>query len=239
MNKALVSVIIPYRERPAPGLNHIDEAIEHIIANGDIVGEIIVVNNNTKEFVPDNNDPRIRVINIYSKIWNSAWARNIGLKQAKYKYFANIDADVIIPPDYFAMGTNQIKDAPSCPTAKIRWAKDKNWEQVLNAPWKDKNSILNVGTRDDAKGLIILQTKHAISIKGYNEILCGWGGADNEFIARLNKIGVSHSFMEQTYSPVHLPHGHWSGIIQGLKHKKANYNDTKIWGDPNSTWWIA
>jgi glycosyltransferase involved in cell wall biosynthesis len=86
-----ISAIIPVKN----GAAFIEGALDSLCAQGDLVGEIIVVNNDstdeTESVVAAYPDARVR--QIFSDIPNLPLSRNIGSEQASGKYLYFLDAD--------------------------------------------------------------------------------------------------------------------------------------------------
>ncbi|MDY7544676.1 glycosyltransferase [Glaciimonas sp. CA11.2] len=121
-----VSVIIPVRN----GKDYIQEAIDSVTCQvwGDV--EILVIDDGSDDFAYEtlcDQDPRIRVIRLDGQGVSSA--RNAGMKLAKGKYFAFLDADDIWFPGKLAAQINHFERHPEVGVVFgefIRWQCDQS-----------------------------------------------------------------------------------------------------------------
>lgn len=129
--------------------------------------EVIVVDydcpDGTAEYV-SRTHPAVRLVKIENQAgFNLAHARNLGAAQAKGRYLAFLDADVVIAEDFAARIEQQM-------TARTF---------ALFGP-QGKNSL---------RGSCVVDRESFAAIDGYDELLSGYEGEDLELYVRLRLLG--------------------------------------------------
>ena len=109
------------------------------------------------------------------EIYNRSHSRNMAFRLSDAEIYCNLDADNFLGRGFAMDMVNQFKN--------------------------DKDIFYTSDYRSlDMFGRICLRTEDYIKVRGYNEILSGWGSEDVEFISRLKDTGLRQfQFMNDEY----------------------------------------
>ncbi len=105
-----VSVVIPVGEWS----DYLCRAVDSALLQGDILGEVILVDNTCTGGREDINlisDPRVRVVKS-PKISDAAHARNLGVKSARFQYIAVLDSDDQYLPGHLSRAVDCLESSP-------------------------------------------------------------------------------------------------------------------------------
>lgn len=141
--------------------------------------EIIVVDvscpDQTKDWLSSNH-PDVKCVSLVSKYFNLAQARNIGAKNATSDYLFFVDADIILQPEF-------------CNWFKFNKDADSYFRRFQVSPTDGIHE----------QGSCLCNKKHFYKIYGYDEFFRGYGGEDQDFYYRLNRIGVGKKNIPKEY----------------------------------------
>ncbi len=161
----MISIIIPCKNR----LDYLKKTFSNVVRQSFSDLDIIVVDYNcpqgTKEYIDSIQDKRINCINadVGETEWNLSASRNLGYKHSKGDKLLFIDADTVLDPDFIRYHVAQVRDGV------FLTGKQTN-------PYNACGSCFV--TRNDFE-----------KVKGYNEVVQGWGSEDFNLYERLRNEG--------------------------------------------------
>jgi len=175
--------------------------------------------------------------------WNVSQARNSAMKQARGEYLVLLDADILLPFDFFKNLEKLHRSAdPCCVFAGTLYNYDERVEidNVDLPPYSfykenylsmSKATNLKADYRNDLKinipwafcwTALIVVPRRVIEDKSlfFDETFTGWGGEDIEWSYRLHKSEIEIIF--NNVWCIHLPH--IRNIKSNKKSSKSNYD---------------
>ena len=146
-------------------LAHLQQTLPHMVAQGADC-EVVVVDydcpDGTAAWV-NANHPAVRVVKVEAEpLFRHARARNLGAKAANGDWLAFVDADILLHADY---------SGRLIPLLQAR------------------HYYRPESTQLDAWGNVICRKSDFDAIGGYDEVMCGWGGEDDDLYLRLSLLG--------------------------------------------------
>lgn len=173
--------------------------------------EIIVVNyggeKSTLDLVNSFNSASIKYIYTNEKgMWNESRAKNVGIRHAEGKIVCTTNADVLFPYNTLSyLIKKHKKDSKLILQLQRRdIQEDFKWESFLY-PKNKLSELFKSKYEGDIKPRIkgfagectSVRKKELIKVKGYNEIIQGWGAADWEIFGRLEENGLKKLFVKR------------------------------------------
>lgn len=157
-------------------LHHLKQSLPTWVAQqgSNFEVEVLVVDydcpNKTADWVQEN-FPAVRVVKLSNRPhFNTSKARNEGAKRARNEWLAFVDADVCVSEDFLLQITGLL-----------------NSQRYLVPNSGDPNTW----------GTCVLHRKLFESVGGYDELLDGYGGEDNELYSRLQFVGCQPEAIAQ------------------------------------------
>lgn len=222
----MISALIAFRERE--NNNNIDYCIRYL-SKCKYLSEIIIVNQNTKEFdrIEIVKNPLVRVLhNNYDGPFAKSWAYNIAIKNARSEFLSFIDADCIMSPLYFEQALKTlIKDKNSYTLHGFIYT--ENVSQAESMPY----SIALI--RPECQGHITTHKDNVFKIQGFNERIRHWGFEDNDFVNRLDSSRIlRRNGLSKDEVVYHLPHkiSDHSYNIKNQAHVVNDFETREVWG---------
>lgn len=149
-------------------LHHLKESLPRFLAQPD--AEVIVVDydcpDGTGLFV-EKEFPRARVVKVADRPhFNTSRARNLGAAQATADWLAFLDADIVIKPDFLTGNASNMAEA--------------------NAFFHFRMTSPETGS---SFGSCLVRRADFQAVGGYDELMDGYGGEDQDFYFRLVLLG--------------------------------------------------
>ncbi|TWU05958.1 galactosyltransferase-related protein [Stieleria varia] len=183
------------------GLNRaaqFEASISSMLSQLGIPTEVIVVEQGTKsEYahrIPAGVRHKLLLLKEESLPYNRSWGLNVGVRMARGRYVALMDADMLIPED-FACECVRVLDKGLEAIRPVRF--------IFYLSREDSAIVQRTRTVDavehiecvvhNAPNPIVIQRDAYLRIGGHDESFYGWGGEDNEFIDRMRTLKIGES----------------------------------------------
>lgn len=138
------------------------------------------------------------------KPWSRSHALNIGALASSGDYLYFTDIDLLFHPDYLQHITSRITLNSQVYTRVYYLPEGFNaFETLYNEPVYKRCEI----SHTSGKGILLVNKKTFLEIRGYDEFYCDWGIEDNDIFIRLKNNGLSEDWADHEKYPVyHLWH---------------------------------
>lgn len=190
----IVSVIIPCKKR----LAHLKKTFPNVLRQSHRDLDIIVVDymcpQGTSNYIERVKDYRVQLVKakVGADDWNLSASRNLGYRYAKGEVLLFIDADSIIDKRFISDCLSKLKEGSFlCGNQQIPY---------------------------QACGCCMVYKSDFEKVKGYNEVVEGWGSEDFNFYNRLEAIGLKNEKFNYSYIK-NIPH---SDSIRNEYHGKRD-----------------
>ncbi|MFX0196962.1 MAG: glycosyltransferase [Candidatus Hodarchaeota archaeon] len=231
------SIIIPVYN----GMNHIGKCLKSLLELEYPFFETIVVDDgSTDGTCMIINDFFGKMSNLFlirsEKNQGSAYARNQGVKQARFDILVFLDADCVVDKNWLKNLVEKVMETGTCAAGRIetvnsgisRWAdeEDKRWIE-----WKETYNIFHKrGFRWGLSGIFGIQRTLFDDIGEFDEILSR--RVDGDYFIRLFKQGIKVVFVPSAVVFHHHPTSLRSYFRRGVAVAKATYLLNQKYGDP-------
>jgi glycosyltransferase involved in cell wall biosynthesis len=190
IEKPFFSVIIGYRDRD---VDRVRRCLNSLFQQTGCSFEIIFIDygsrrnwaEKVREVIAEFPDVRFFRTETQGHPWNRSKALNIGLRQAKGRFVATTDIDLIFPPLFLETIHSQVTAdrAIQCPPFLLPEG-FSDWDTLTGA-----SSVFPIG--DNYLGAFqCVERDRAIQVGGFNENYEFWGLEDQDFQLRLENIGA-------------------------------------------------
>lgn len=182
-----VTAIIPCKKR----LNHLRECIGTWVAQN--MAEVLVIDyncpQNTEKFIQSIKNNRVACFKepVAADAWNLSKARNAGWRHAETDILLFLDADTILKPGFLDDALSKLKEDETFVSGLTR------------EPW-------------NGCGCLLVYKSDFERVRGYNELMEGWGFEDIDMYGRLKAAGLEH----KNFDPA---------LIENLPHAAATRNE--------------
>lgn len=182
--------------------------------------EIIIVDaysRNHKELVEYLKEFSIKIIqpdkDKIGEAFHLSFLKNFGIREAKTKYVACTDVDMLYGKRFFSEVGERLKENTMIESRTMYWKQptaDRIYSGELD-PYMDLDSCKNgrIKKRTTAGGLQCLHINDWNKIRGYNESIIGWGSDDVELLARAKLAKINISWLGESVEDImlfHQPH---------------------------------
>ncbi len=239
--KPLLSVIIPWRNRPELGATL--KANLAFMAQWDC--EVLIVNYGGDAQILadmlDSANPILRLIEVRVEGFNKSRALNIGTHFARGQYCMLLDSDVILTDFNLPQAMEQvdggawvilkqIRESAPMPHKPGSIAQFANIiELVLNdqrtVRVETKRSYFDQGARS-CPGIMLLKHADLLAVGGFNSLLVGWGWEDIDLHVRLGLVLQRHC--AEFGEGIHMSHGNECRHFIGSSPDENNYRNQQI-----------
>jgi GT2 family glycosyltransferase len=129
-------------------------------------------------------------------LFNKAWAVNVGVVAAPVDtvYTCVLDADILVDRDFVARNTARLRDGEHGTHLPFRWSLSLDEPSTLRAIAQridaraadvPESALRGLLLREPPGGCVWLRTGVFHTIGGFDERYEGWGGEDDDVVARL------------------------------------------------------
>lgn len=182
MNRPLVSIVIPTRDRPQLVLQAVESALAQTFADL----EVIVVDDASTDPVHFPADPRLRSIYL-STSHGGAGARNVGTQIAKGRWISYLDDDDRLLPHMAEVGLNALEQTVLPPPVgvisgiEVVNAEGEVLQQRLPPPYRPRGAHFSL---EDLEPGYSYHTKQTLMVE--REVMLQIGGWDESFRSRVH-----------------------------------------------------
>jgi glycosyltransferase involved in cell wall biosynthesis len=195
-----VSIIIPCKNR----LKHLKMIFKEVLRQDYTNIEIIVVDyrcpQGTSDHIKQNfKDERIKIVEaeVGADEWNLSAARNLGFKKSTGELLLFIDADTQLHHKFVGDCVNRIREG-------VFLSGKHNPDQYSNS------------------GCCMVRREDFIKVRGYNEVVEGWGTEDLDLYERLGKEGIVNEYFNFAYIR-NIPH---DNSVRNMYHGNKDIYET-------------
>jgi glycosyltransferase involved in cell wall biosynthesis len=164
-------------------LRHLKESLPRFLEQRD--SEVIVVDYDCPDGTADyvrREHPEAKVVAVAdAPVFNVSHARNLGAEAAVGDWLAFLDADVLVAPDMFERIAATI--------------------QLGSHYYRFNSSELGL------LGSCVVRRADFLEVQGYDRVIDGYGGEDNEFYGRLERAKIARGSIDGSVIEASLEHG--------------------------------
>lgn len=145
--------------------------------------------------------------------WNRSAALNAGISVAKGEWIITTDADILFSPSLMrnflvriasvpgALYLAQCRDLPEGfdETRVAAWLTEKGWERGI----RQAESVATIRPRWGMGGFAGFSRECFSRLNGYDERMQVWGGEDNDFAARVRRLGWPVRWLSGSHDAVY------------------------------------
>lgn len=132
--------------------------------------------------------------------WSRSRALNLAVRCCETPYFAPMDADCLLPPNYTStMLSMAAPDAFVLAAVRRLHETARTYSEALSKPARAVHP-------EEGHGLVCAPTEWLQSVRGYDEAYRIWGQEDSDLLARAHFSGLSIRPLPFHLAPQHLPH---------------------------------
>ena len=215
-NKPDITYVIGHRGLQR--LPHLLATLESIAGQAGATVECIVIEQDVEACLGDKLPRWVRHIHTPPPArdmpYCRSWTFNIGVKHANADVLVLHDNDMLVSSDYSTEILAKVKDGHDVVNLKrfIFYLDEENTKWVFADPQAiDKNAPEAIVQNNEGGGSIAVTKSGYEAIGGMDETFIGWGGEDNEFWERAQKLRV---WPYAHLSLVHLWHAAQAGKAQ-------------------------
>jgi glycosyltransferase involved in cell wall biosynthesis len=199
-----ISVVIPVKNKEEKRLKIV---IGRVLP---YVDEVIVVDYGSTVPVVYEHE-QVKVIRYDGDIWNKPHAINIGFTKSSNDYIMTLDADILLPPDFFhniihLLGRKSFIYGDNVLRLKIEDYDENSWDNCLNntKPWRKNKNIQEEFFNTATGGFQIFHRDWFNEIKMLDENLIYYGGMDNITLVEARRSGLN--MIKLTKPIIHIDH---------------------------------